>query len=234
VNFKRVLLNNFITRSFVNKLLPHMPRRLLQEFMGDESLSPIEQFSFHGYNDLLYSNINLNREDLVVVLGGFQGISVNKWRDKFDCWVVAVEPIATYVTSLKQNFQDDSKVKVLEFAVSDRDDYLELGIEGESTGSNAVSGSRVRVPCRDISRVLLELDQFPKVVEMNIEGGEYSCLDSLLTSKVIRNIDTLLIQFHRYSNSDELQRAKLRVALEESHECIFEFPWVWERWDRKS
>ncbi len=234
MNFKRVLLNNFITRSIFKKLLPYMPRQLLQGFMGYESLSPLEQFSFKGYNELLSSNIDLNSDDLVLVLGGFQGISVKSWRDKFGCHVVAVEPIPTYATSLRQNFQSDSKVKVLEFAVSDRDEYLELGVEGESTGSNAASGSRARVTCRDISRVLLELDQFPKVVEMNIEGGEYSCLDSLLTSKVIRNIDTLLIQFHRYSTSDELRRAKLRVALEESHECIFEFPWVWERWDRKS
>lgn len=234
MSYKSKLANNFLSRQIFIKLLPHMPRRILQAFLGFESLSPIEQFSFMGYNELLYSNFDLSSKDLVLVLGGFQGISVKKWRDKFGCHVVAVEPISTYATSLRQNFQSDSKVKVLEFAVSDRDDYLELGVEGESTGSNAASGSRARVPCRDISRVLLELDQFPKVVEMNIEGGEYSCLDSLLTSNVIRNIDTLLIQFHRYSTSDELQRAKLRVALEESHECIFEFPWVWERWDRKS
>ncbi len=230
---KKLLLNNFVTQSLFKKLLPHMPRHLLQEFMGHESLSPIEQFSFKGYNELLYSNFDLSSKDLVLVLGGFQGISVKNWRGKFNCDVVAVEPIVTYATSLKQRFQDDSKVKILEFAVSDRDDCLELGVEGESTGSNAASGSRVTVPSRDISKVLLELDQLPRVVEMNIEGGEYACLDSLLNSKVIRSIDTLLIQFHRYGISDELRRAQLRIALNETHECIFEFPWVWERWDRK-
>ena len=233
MNFKSVLLNNFMTRSIVKKLLPYMPRQLLQEFMGYESLSPLEQFSFKGYNELLSSNIDLESEDLVLVLGGFQGISVKKWRVKFGCNVVAVEPIPTYATSLRQNFQNDSKVKVLEFAVSDRDDYLELGLEGESTGSNAASGSRVTVPSRDISKVLLELDQFPKVIEMNIEGGEYSCLNSLLDSKVINRIDTLLIQFHYYTTFDELSRAKIRGSLEETHQCVFEFPWVWERWDRK-
>ena len=233
MNYRRFLADNFLTRRLFKKLLPHMPRELLQSFMGFESLSPIEQFSAMGYNDLLYSNLDLMSEDLVVVLGGFQGTSVTKWRSSFGCKVVAVEPIFSYATLLRQMFQDDSKVKVLEFAVSDKDGHLELGLEGESTGSNVASGPRVVVPCRNISSVLSELDQFPKVVEMNIEGGEYSCLNSLLESKVVKNIDTLLIQFHKYTTIDELHRAKLRVSLEESHECVFEFPWVWERWDRK-
>ena len=68
---------------------------------------------------------------------------------------------------------------------------------------------------------------------MNIEGGEYENLESLILTRAISKIPTLLVQFHRYSLKEELRRAQIRSELELTHKCVFEFPWVWERWDRK-
>ena len=68
---------------------------------------------------------------------------------------------------------------------------------------------------------------------MNIEGGEYECLARLIQTGAISRVEVLLVQFHRYGLESELSKAQIRINLEKTHSCIFEFPWVWERWDRK-
>jgi hypothetical protein len=69
---------------------------------------------------------------------------------------------------------------------------------------------------------------------MNIEGGEYQCLERLIETRDIERIKILLIQFHRYGLKNEISKAQIRMDLDKTHVCRFEFPWVWERWDRKS
>jgi hypothetical protein len=146
MKIKKYLIDNFITRRVFKKMLPYMPRELIQSYMGFESLSPIEQFAAKGYNDLLFSDLNLDPDDSALVLGGYLGYSISRIRNLYNCMVVAVEPIPEFAKTLREVFRLDSKVEVLEFAVSNRNGTLELGIEGESTGNNSNSTRSMVVP----------------------------------------------------------------------------------------
>jgi FkbM family methyltransferase len=201
--------------------------------MGFEALSPIEQFAFRGYNNILFSDLEIEEDESVLVLGGYLGFSISKFRNLYNCHVIAVEPIQEFSKNLQEAYKSDDKVQIFEFAVSGSDGTLDLGLEGESTGSKSNSTRSLTVPTRDISEFLMELNPLPKVVEMNIEGGEYSCLERLIETNKITKIQTLLVQFHRYGTENEVKKAKIRLNLEKTHVCVFEFPWVWERWDRK-
>jgi FkbM family methyltransferase len=234
MTIKRYLINNFILRIAFKKMLPYMPREMIQSYMGFESLSPIEQFAAKGYNDLLFSNLNLDPDDSVLVLGGYLGYSISKFRDLYNCNVIAVEPIPEFAKTLREVFRIDKKVQILEFAAFSENGNLKLGLEGESTGGNSNSRASLEVESRDISQLLVEMEELPKVIEMNIEGGEYECLERLVETGVVGGIEILLVQFHRYELKNELSRAQIRINLAKTHTCIFEFPWVWERWDRKS
>ncbi len=230
---KDLIANNFLTRKVFVKLLPHMPRILLQEFMGYESLSPIEQFATVGYNSRLYQGFTIDKNQVVVVLGGYLGTSITEWRRKFDCQVVSFEPIPEFAEKLRLDFAVDQNVLIEEFAVGAHEGTLELGIEGEATGRFSKSLEKLRVSSKDISEVIREYRDRIKVLEMNIEGGEYENLERLIQADLISAVPTFLIQFHRYSLHDELRRAQIRIELEKTHSCVFEFPWVWERWDLK-
>ena len=122
---------------------------------------------------------------------------------------------------------------MFEFALSAFNGTIELGLEGESTGQSSTVSRRLKVPSRDIADFFTELKVSPKLVEMNIEGGEYDCLSKLIETNLIEKVQILLVQFHKYSLEDELRKAEIRLALNKTHNCIFEFPWVWERWDLK-
>jgi len=71
------------------------------------------------------------------------------------------------------------------------------------------------------------------LLEMNIEGGEYEVLNRLISTRDLTKVSTILVQFHNYGLISELERSKLRNLMNETHENIFTFDWVWERWDRR-
>ena len=49
-----------------------------------------------------------------------------------------------------------------------------------------------------------------------------------------RQIDRLTVQFHRYSEVHEHQRAEIREGLAKTHECVWEYRFLWEEWARKA
>lgn len=234
MNYKSNLVNNFVSRRIFIKLLPHMPRRIIQEFLGFEALSPIEQFATQGYNSRLYSELKIEKNETVLVLGGYLGASISEWRGLFDCEVVAFEPIPEYAKKLSLDFINDEKVLIQEFAVSAQEGVVDLGIEGEATGQYSNSRTKLKVRSKDINKVVNEIGDSLKLIEMNIEGGEYENLERLIQVGSISKVPTLLVQFHRYTLNEELRRAQIRIELEKTHSCVFEFPWVWERWDVRS
>jgi FkbM family methyltransferase len=227
----RPYVNNFATRLVFKKLLPYMPREIIQSFIGFDSLSPIEQFSVKGYNRYLYDNLQIRSNQTVIVLGGYLGISISEWRKRFSCFVLSFEPIPEYANTLRIKFKGDKKVSIHEFAVIGEDCLIELGIDGEETGINSKSSINLKVEARDISRVIGEFGNNVRVLEMNIEGAEYDCLERLIQTKQICSVETVLIQFHHFGLEEELRRAKIRHDLNRTHFCVYDFPWVWERWD---
>jgi FkbM family methyltransferase len=184
-----------------------------------------------GYNSYLYENLKIRENQTVVVLGGYLGDSISEWRNRFGCFVVSFEPIPEYANTLRAKFMADSRVSIHEFAVTNQDSSIELGIEGEGTGIYSKSTTNLKVKAKDISRVVDETGDSVKVLEMNIEGAEYDCLERLIQTKQISSVETLLIQFHHFGYEEELRRAKIRKDLNHTHICIYDFPWVWERWD---
>ena len=41
------------------------------------------------------------------------------------------------------------------------------------------------------------------------------------------------IQFHNFVNQAKQKRREIRKVLKITHDCKFNFPFIWERWDKK-
>ena len=67
---------------------------------------------------------------------------------------------------------------------------------------------------------------------MNIEGSEYQLLNHIIETGLIQNVKHLQVQFHNYILNSKLERKKIRKKLKKTHYCVFNFPFIWERWDR--
>ena len=95
--------------------------------------------------------------------------------------------------------------------------------------------STVDVEVRDVTAVLdgLGRDRLD-LVKLNIEGGEYDVLERIVETGWLPRIDELLIQFHERYPSSHRRRRRIRRALARSHVEVWNYPWVWERWVRRT
>ena len=216
------------------QLLKHLKIANLREALGRNSLSDIEKFIYDGYSDLLFENHNLQETDPILVLGGYLGDSVESWLNAGASKVYVVEPVTEYFNRLEERFMGDLRVVLFKVAVGDSNGTININIDGLKSGARISEGISQKSTLISISEFISKLDTFPKILEINIEGGEYPVMKSLISEDMLSGIGTFLIQFHRYSYEDEVLRSQIRSTLSVSHEEKFCYDWVWERWDIKN
>jgi len=206
----------------------------LIEFISRENLSAIALFRLDGWKEILFRDLTLSSQDLVCVFGAYLGDSIYDYRTRFDVSIVGLEPVSEYQKHLSGRFKNDVKVQILPIGVSDRDESIRIELSDDGTSFYKNGGSSEIVNCTDVVNLLDSFDQIPKIIEINIEGSEFRVLKRLLASHHAKSIRTLIIQFHDFVEDSELQRAEIRKTLSENYDEFFCYPFVWERWDRKS
>jgi FkbM family methyltransferase len=216
------------------RFLQHFGSENLRTAIGRESLSEIEKFVFDGYTDILYRNLNIQPSDAVLVLGGYLGDSVQRWLDISVSRIFVVEPVNEYFEKLKLRFGDHPRVELFQFAIGDKNGITQIYVDGLKSGANAASDSVQSSKLIAADEFLTHLGVKPTIIEINIEGGEYPVMQNLLDSKMISDIKTLIIQFHRFTYQNESHRGEIRAKLSATHKEMYCYDWVWERWDKKS
>jgi FkbM family methyltransferase len=197
---------------------------------GKEFLAPIQQFLHDGYNEMLFSNIDLSPNDNVLIIGGHVGVSAEIVFRNYRSNICIFEPIPDFCTILTEKFHSYSEFVLVEAAAASFDGFLELSVEGEKTGIGA-EGPRISVPAIKLSHYIQNNFEKIGLLEINIEGGEYSVLPDLIETGQIRKVKVLLVQFHKFSLQDDLNRSLIHQSLSRTHRMIFSYEWIWERWE---
>ena len=69
-------------------------------------------------------------------------------------------------------------------------------------------------------------------MKINIEGGEYSLLEDLISNRLVANIKDIQVQFHTFA-PNALERMKnIQMELSKTHHLTYNYPFVWENWER--
>ena len=66
---------------------------------------------------------------------------------------------------------------------------------------------------------------------MIIEGGEYELIDRLHESGWLPRTGVVIVQFHEFTPDAHRARRRNRARLARTHTCVWNYPWVFERWD---
>ena len=178
----------------------------------------------------------LNKDSVVFDVGAYEGNFTEKLHSKFRCNIHAFEPLLEYSTYLKKKFKDDPNVVIHEFGLLDENSELKLSnIDGSSSIFSRPEGALdISVNMKSFS-TFIEKESISKIdlMYINIEGSEYRLLRQILDSGFINNIDHLQIQFHNFVNNAEKLRNKIRKDLLKTHKNNFNYPFIWERWDKR-
>lgn len=176
----------------------------------------------------------LSNESVVLVVGAFEGDYLNKLNNKFKCKVYAFEPVVDFFKILEKKFQHLDNVILINKGLSDKTEKVNFSIDNESSSVFTDTEKRVLVHMISIND-FFETHEIKHIdfIYMNIEGGEFVVLNELIKNGWIKNINHLQIQFHNVTENSRDERRKIRKELEKTHYCVFNFPFIWERWDKK-
>jgi FkbM family methyltransferase len=204
----------------------HYYRRTLYDFTAATMANP----------DILV-DVDIDRDSVVLDVGAFNGDWSQKLWDRYQPTIYGFEPAPSGYQSMAKRFYGNEKVNAYEFGLGGSDSTASLALKGPGSSIYDEAGrfGSVDVRIRDVADVLdeLGLDQLD-LVKINIEGGEYDLLDRLAETGWLSRIRLVLIQFHEWHPRAYWRRAQNRRALRRRHEEVWNYPWVWEYWRRRS
>jgi hypothetical protein len=123
----------------------------------------------------------------------------------------------------------------MQVALGREDRDTEISVAAAASSIRTHTGPVAQVPMRDAAALIRS--HCPHEIgclKLNIEGAEYDVLDRLCDAGMLPGIRSLLLQFHRFTPDDERRRASIQARLAEAHRLIFDYPFVWERWELRS
>lgn len=203
----------------INGFLRHfswMYRRILQKFPVELNISNSKIIVYHhsGVAALVncmgiydFNNINfikillkqLGQSGVFFDVGANIGSYTLVASEVPTASVFAFEPGSTAFLALKKNIElnNRSNVKLLNFAVSDRESTLML-TSGQEISTNKVvnqpkiSNKIIHVKSKTLDQICKEYDVQPNIVKIDVEGHELKVLKGF--HEFIKNTDVLLIE----------------------------------------
>lgn len=176
----------------------------------------------------------LSNESAALVVGAFEGDYLNKLNNKFKCQIYAFEPVVEFFKLLEKKFQNLDNVILINQGLSDKTEQVSFRIDNESSSVFTDTGKSGLVNMISINDFFETYGiKHIDFIYMNIEGGEFAVLNELIKNGRIKNINHLQVQFHNIAKNSRDERKKIRKELEKTHYCVFNFPFIWERWDKK-
>jgi hypothetical protein len=72
------------------------------------------------------------------------------------------------------------------------------------------------------------------LLKLNIEGGEYSLLESVIKDGNIKVFKNIQVQFHDFViDNARVRMRNIQRELAKTHQLTYQFEFVWENWQLK-
>ena len=179
-------------------------------------------------------NYNLNQDSIVFDLGGYIGEWSDKIQKKYDSKIYIFEPVFKYFSDLKQTFEFKENIKIYNFGLSDKTHDTEIIHDGASSSVFLQDGEKEKIKLINFKEFIQsEKIENIDLIKINIEGGEYELLDSILENNLQTKINNFQIQFHKMFDDCEIRRNNIREKLSETHTLTYDYTFVWENWEKK-
>lgn len=177
---------------------------------------------------------NLGPEAVVFDIGGFQGNWAADMHDRYGAHVHVFEPHPRFCQQIRDRFKDQPAIVLHDFALGSAEGTLTLSDDGDASSSFRKASATVTGRVEPVSAFFAREDiPVIDVMKMNIEGGEYDLLPALLDAGILPRIKLLQVQFHLFEAADIARREAIRARLAQTHDCDWNYDFVWEQWSRR-
>lgn len=177
-------------------------------------------------------NHNLNHNSVVMDLGGYTGVWAQLIVDLFNPNVYIVEPLEQYYNVANAKFVKNDKVKLMCAGVSQETNEGIIYLNNDGSSSNHKNGNPIKVSLKSIETILNEFNlDYIDLLQINIEGDEYSLLENMIKTGVINKFNTIQVQFHLGIPNDVERRLNIQKGLiQNDFVQKYNYDFVWEAW----
>lgn len=181
-------------------------------------------------------NHNLNENSIVFDVGGYIGEFSRDIISRYNSKVYVFEPINEYYKIIENKFiGEDDYIKIFNFGLSSQDKELVINIDGDASSFHKINNLSKKSICKVKSfSKFCEENNINKIdlLKINIEGDEYDLINHIIDTGLITKINFLQVQFHDFINNAEEKRTNIQELLKKTHDCKFEYKFVWEGWQK--
>ena len=204
---------------------PTPKERVLKRFDDDNGKKRIVEYS------------ELDESSLIIDVGGYIGDFTAEISARYGCLIYVFEPVPAFARELRARFEKNKKINIQEIGLGSQTVKESIICDGDASslykGKETKSG--IDVSIIDVVE-WFDINQIENVslMAINAEGEEYPLLDRLIESGYISKIENLLVQFHDIYQKDAEERMdRIQRELLKTHQPVFQYKFVWERWKRK-
>ncbi len=176
-------------------------------------------------------NYPLTKESIVVDAGGYHGRWSEEILNKYGSRIFILEPIESYYQDILKKFQSREEVKIYNYGLSSSEGEINLHLDNDSSSIYKEGNGTQRIKVKTISSFMKEsgiekIDLF----KINIEGAEYELLEEIIKNEIHHQIENIQVQFHVFIPNCQERREKIREELSKTHECTYNYDFIWENW----
>jgi FkbM family methyltransferase len=182
------------------------------------------------YNHYL-DGVETTSDSIVFDVGTYKGDSVLAMRCRMEGMIHGFEPIHSFWTTATQRVAHLPNVHIHNVGLGAEDEAKTLHLQLDGTSEFLTASSTERCIFRSFFNVwtALAIDRLD-LLHMNVEGGEYAIFANLIQQGLLPKIRTVIVQFHYPDRFSEERRA-IQAELRKTHDCVYDYAFVWERWN---
>jgi FkbM family methyltransferase len=215
-----------IGRALENRLRKRKHRRAYRAM--------VEKWREDGGDVALRFEYPLDRNSLVVDLGGYEGQWASDLYSRYRCRVLVFEPVAAFAAQIAERFCRNDDIEVFDYGLGAATRTQTIHLRGASSSTFRTDASTDTIRIVDVAEWLSEkgIDSI-QLMKINIEGGEFELLERLIETGGIERIDDVQVQFHNVASDSAQRMERIQQRLRHTHEPTFQYRFVWENWRRK-
>jgi FkbM family methyltransferase len=178
----------------------------------------------------IWRDLPITPDDLCLDAGGYRGDWAAEILTRYGVPVMVFEAVPSFAHQIEERFQHNARVTVRTSALGAKNGKGEISLADDGSSVDG-SGERVAIDVVDVGEIFAAHGSIG-CMKLNIEGGEYDVLERMMELGLLDRVATYRIQFHVRPDADRRRKA-IQEALARTHVSVLDYPFVWERWDRR-
>lgn len=177
-------------------------------------------------------NYDLSESSIVFDLGGYKGNFAQDIYNRYLCEIFIFEPVKSFYKIIDKKFKDIPKVTAYPYGLANEDKELSISDSNDASSVFIDSEGSEKIELKSILNFIKNNNiTYVDLIKINIEGGEYEVLESLLESGIISIFKNLQIQFHDFIIDNANERMEnIQTQLAKTHKTTYQYKFVWENW----